>query len=217
MANFSTDDMRTLFDSVDGDEFALLGDPLQLGVEETDLFDMAGTLLSSAEPFSGMDLSLSDLCASDSNSPPHSFYESLHSPPQSPMSTMSTVSSAPPSPPRHMLASVKSPMAQVPSIAPKMMSSRKPAGSALRTSHPYDQRSPAASELRGGSREPSELRGGPKRHRKTIQRKRQEQMARLDTLTAAQHELRETVRVAAEEVLPPSLCLPSFAILLSRC
>lgn len=32
---------------VDGDEFALLGDPLELGVEESDLFDIAGTLLSS--------------------------------------------------------------------------------------------------------------------------------------------------------------------------
>lgn len=43
-------------------------------------------------------------------------------------------------------------------------------------------------------------RGCPKRKRKTIQRKRQEQLARLEQLTNNQRELKEIVRVASEEV-----------------
>lgn len=191
MSNFSTDDIRTLFDSVCGEEFYPLTDSPPGLEEEVDLFEMAGSLLSSVDPLSGMDLSLSDLCTSDANSSPHSFYDSVLSAPQSPMSTISS----PPSPPRHLVSSVKSPKA--PQVPSSIMPSRKPAGSVARTFHPYGD---PPNHLRGTARETPELRGGPKRHRKTIQRKRQEQMARLETLTAAQHELRETVRVAAEEV-----------------
>ncbi len=44
------------------------------------------------------------------------------------------------------------------------------------------------------------VRGCPKRKRKTIQRKRQEAQAKIESLTGAQRELKELVRVASEEV-----------------
>lgn len=46
----------------------------------------------------------------------------------------------------------------------------------------------------------STARSCPKRKRKTIQRKRQEQQARLESLTTHQRDLQEMVRLAAEEV-----------------
>eukprot|EP00047_Mylnosiga_fluctuans_P013581 m.32272 g.32272 ORF g.32272 m.32272 type:complete len:228 (-) comp4975_c0_seq2:191-874(-) len=46
----------------------------------------------------------------------------------------------------------------------------------------------------------SGMRGCPKRKRKTIQRKRQEQVQRIEQLTTSQRDLKELVRVAAEEV-----------------
>ncbi len=58
--------------------------------------------------------------------------------------------------------------------------------------------SPALSDMRGPT--PIGLRGCPKRHRKTIQIKRQEQQTRLESLNSRHTKLQEAVRLAATEV-----------------
>lgn len=100
------------------------------------------------------------------------------------LGSFSPDASLPTSPQKAAQPSVPSvPVVSVPTVAPLAL--RRPIGRGLRTF----------------SESPNvERRGCPKRQRKTIQRKRQEQMARLESLAAAQQGLREVVRQASEEV-----------------
>lgn len=192
MASFSSDDVRTLFDLDVDEDLSLLQntDPRLLDNACLGFLDDAPEWMdfnsnaasAPAPPLLDVDLPLLDLCSSEGPcSPP--YMDSLQS-----SAPLSPASSAPPSPPRPAKP------AKAPHTLPAMMPARA-------RFHPYaESRGGATQELRGGSGRGEELRGAPKRHRKTIQRKRQEQMARLDSLTAAQHDLRETVRMASEQV-----------------
>lgn len=107
----------------------------------------------------------------------------LLSEPSSPSS-----SSAPQSPPASHVRLLPAVPAAVAALHPSSLSNSQ---SVRRGVDAVARAAPAAGRVGSGC---------PKRKRKTIQRKRQEQMTRLETLTATQHSLQKIVREASAEV-----------------
>eukprot|EP00048_Salpingoeca_helianthica_P022388 m.17952 g.17952 ORF g.17952 m.17952 type:complete len:219 (+) comp7249_c0_seq1:149-805(+) len=174
-----------------------------------------GPLVGSEDPFANIsEMNFTDFLSADTlrefsdavSSPPfasqvpdqptcYDDFESVEasfSPPSNPPSfrSMSSKISEPASPPAPPATRLR----------PSAVAQR--AGSAMSSApklHPSTYApSPALSDTRGPT--PIGVRGCPKRHRKTIQLKRQEQQSRLDTLNTRHTKLQEAVRVAANEV-----------------
>lgn len=155
---------------------------------------------SSTTSFSGgLDLFDSSLNNPLDFLPPYSPSSSFSCPtPPSAMETKPVIKQQPPSPARPALVKVPSPAVQVPSVS--TMSNPSVSNMSNRTARLVAGSTPSARTTFANPPRGDQSRGCPKRRRKTIQLKRQEQLSRLETLSVVQHELRDIVRVASEEV-----------------